>query len=86
MRKIKYKKTIVLLSFGFITLSILSRAQSIACGGWHSLAICNDSTVKGFGENATGQLGDGTMVDKSTPVTVNGLSSIIGVRGTFVSA
>ena len=33
----------------------LITAQSIAAGGWHSLIICNDSTVKAFGENATGK-------------------------------
>lgn len=76
--KISFTKTIILLTF-FLTASYVTNAQRIACGGWHSLAICTDSTVKAFGENATGQLGDGTSTDQSTPVTVNGLSGIVAV-------
>jgi|YNPMSStandDraft_1061717.scaffolds.fasta_scaffold00693_1 alpha-tubulin suppressor-like RCC1 family protein len=54
-------------------------AQTIAAGGWHSVVVCNDSTVKAFGENATGQLGDGTTTDRNVPVSVIGLSGIIAV-------
>lgn len=76
--KTNYKKTILFASLLFCGYHI-TNAQSIACGGWHSLAICNDSTVKGFGENATGELGDGTTTDRNTPVTVTGLSGIKAV-------
>jgi alpha-tubulin suppressor-like RCC1 family protein len=76
--KISFTKTIILSAF-FLTASYTTNAQRIACGGWHSLAICTDSTVKAFGENATGQLGDGTSTDQSTPVTVNGLTGIVAV-------
>lgn len=76
----KFKTTIQL----FLILTAAScftnvKAQRIAAGGWHSLAICTDSTVKAFGENATGQLGDGTNTDKSSPVSVKNLSGIIAV-------
>ncbi|MFN7910763.1 MAG: hypothetical protein ACK5QC_02995 [Bacteroidota bacterium] len=54
-------------------------SQNIACGGWHSLTICNDSTVKAFGENATGQIGNGNTTDQSIPSTVAGLSGIKAV-------
>lgn len=66
--------TITLLAMGHTTL-----AQQIAAGGWHSLVICNDSTVRAFGENATGQLGDGTNTDSSTPLSVAGLSGVVAV-------
>lgn len=78
--KFNFTKTIF-LSFSLIAVSNFTNAQRVACGGWHSLAICIDSTVKAFGENATGQLGDGTTTDQSTPVTVIGLSGIIAVSG-----
>ncbi|HEY3265839.1 MAG TPA: hypothetical protein VGM37_02845, partial [Armatimonadota bacterium] len=35
--------------------------------------------VSSFGENEHGQIGDGTTVDRLTPVTVNGLTNVIAV-------
>lgn len=68
----------------FLTLNLLLfnstlTAQKIAAGGWHSLVICADSTVKAFGENATGQLGNGTNTDSNIPVAVPGLTGIVAV-------
>ncbi|MCA0430781.1 MAG: T9SS type A sorting domain-containing protein [Bacteroidetes bacterium] len=74
----KNYKTLI-LSTSFIVGVQCINAQSIACGGWHSLGICNDSTVKAFGENATGQIGNGNTTDQSTPTTVTGLSGIKAV-------
>ncbi len=53
--------------------------QRIAAGGWHSLVVCEDSTVKAFGENATGQLGNNSTDDSNVPVTAIGLNGIISV-------
>lgn len=64
----------LLLAFGF-----KSSAQRVAAGGWHSLTVCLDSTVRAFGENASGQLGDGTTTDNSSPLLVSGLTGIIAV-------
>ncbi|MCS7074298.1 MAG: T9SS type A sorting domain-containing protein, partial [Bacteroidia bacterium] len=41
--------------------------------------VCEDSTVKAFGENATGQLGNDQTDDSNVPVNVIGLSKIIAV-------
>ena len=77
-----FKSTFIFCSTLAATLfTYNTKAQSIAAGGWHSLAICNDSTVKAFGENASGQLGDGTTTDRNTPVTVAGLAGIVAVSG-----
>lgn len=76
-----YKKSILLAFFTFIGWSNVTNGQSIAAGGWHSLAVCTDSTVKAFGENASGELGDGTTNDSNIPVSVIGLSGIISVSG-----
>ncbi len=81
MKKINYKILKLATAIGLFGFVANTSAQSLGGGGWHSLGICNDSTVKAFGENATGQIGNGNTVDQTTPVTVAGLSGIIAVSG-----
>ena len=56
----------------------------IAGGLWHTAGLKSDGTVWAWGANASGQLGDGTGIDKLTPVQVGGLSNVIAVAaGSF---
>jgi len=48
----------------------LSNIIAISAGGGHSVALKNDGTVWSWGENEKGQLGDGTHIDRRTPVQV----------------
>jgi hypothetical protein len=48
----------------------------IAAGGLHSLALLSNGTVRAWGWNVVGQLGDGTFTNRSTPVSVSGLSGV----------
>lgn len=45
-------------------------AKDVAAGNYHSLARLDDGTVKAWGSNGSGELGDGTTTDRHTPVTV----------------
>ena len=44
---------------------------SIAAGAGHSLAVRADGTVWAWGQNASGQLGDGTFTSRDTPGVVS---------------
>jgi alpha-tubulin suppressor-like RCC1 family protein len=71
--------TIFLLSV-FLFPSVVS-AQTIAGGNYYSLVLCSDRTVRAWGSNVSGQLGDSTFDDKKIPVLVKGLSGIIAIAG-----
>jgi alpha-tubulin suppressor-like RCC1 family protein len=54
-------------------------------------ALLDDGTVRGWGGNGNGQVGDGTLVTRPAPVLVAALSNIValgggGLGGTAVSA
>jgi alpha-tubulin suppressor-like RCC1 family protein len=48
---------------------------AIAAGGRHSMALLSDGNVMTWGDNAKGQLGDGTTRNSSVPVLITGLGA-----------
>jgi alpha-tubulin suppressor-like RCC1 family protein len=52
---------------------------AISAGQYHSLALKRDGTVWAWGQNSSGKLGDGTTIDRSTPVQVSSLTSVIAI-------
>lgn len=57
----------------------LGKATAIAAGGLFSLAVIKGGTVQGWGDNAFGQLGNGSTATIETPVTISGLSGVTAV-------
>jgi alpha-tubulin suppressor-like RCC1 family protein len=62
----------------------LSGATAIAAGGrsglaGHNLALLPDGTVRAWGHNNEGQLGDGTRTSRTTPVAVSGLTNVVAI-------
>lgn len=50
--------------------------KAISAGGSHALALLQDGTVKAWGNNGAGGLGDGTIIQRDAPVSVSGLSGV----------
>jgi alpha-tubulin suppressor-like RCC1 family protein len=54
-------------------------ATAVTTGQLHSCALTVTGTVRCWGNNRLGQLGDGTTENRVVPVTVPGLSSVISI-------
>lgn len=65
----------------------LTDIVSISAGHYFSTALKSDGTVWAWGENITGQLGDGTTQNRLSPIQVPGLTDIkqvtAGIRHTL---
>ena len=51
----------------------LTDVVAISAGNMHSLALLKDGTVRAWGENKFGQIGDGTTINRNTPTPVPGV-------------
>ena len=52
-----------------LTISNLNEksVKQISAGGWHTAALMNNGTIRGWGDNGSGQLGDGTTTNRLVP-------------------
>jgi len=57
----------------------LSSVVAISAGNNHSLALLKDGTVRAWGENRFGQVGDGSTTNRDRPVPVSGVSHAVSI-------
>ncbi|MBU6154767.1 MAG: hypothetical protein KGP28_10735, partial [Bdellovibrionales bacterium] len=57
----------------------LTNAIAISAGAYHTCALLSDGTARCWGWNLSGQLGDGTNADRTSPVQVSGLTNAIAI-------
>jgi alpha-tubulin suppressor-like RCC1 family protein len=62
-----------------VRVAALSGVTASAAGFMHSLALLEDGSVWAWGENQFGQIGDGTVVNRASPVPVRGVNKAIAV-------
>jgi len=56
---------------------------SVAAGNAHTIALRNDGTVWSWGSNGVGQLGDGSVTERLTPVQVSGLAGVTAIAAGY---
>ena len=61
------------------TVAGISNATAIGAGWGHACAVLDDGSVRCWGVNDSGQLGDGTANNSQTPVVVSNLSGAIAI-------
>ncbi|MEO8367842.1 MAG: BACON domain-containing carbohydrate-binding protein [Candidatus Solibacter sp.] len=59
-----------------VQASGLTGAVAVVSGYYFGVAMKNDGTVSAWGHNNFGELGDGTLLDRTTPVPGGGLSVV----------
>ncbi len=57
----------------------IANARAVSIGVAHTLVLLANGTVRAWGDNQYGQLGNGTTNAAAAPVTVHGLSGVIAV-------
>jgi hypothetical protein len=60
-------------------------SSAVAAGGLFGLALLTNGTVLGWGDNAFGQLGNGTTNTQITPTTVSGLTGVRAISAGSVN-
>ena len=65
-----------LLLLGLALVAFDPQAATIAAGRFHELWVKDDGSLAAWGYNPSGQVGDGSYIDRSFPVPVPGLAGI----------
>src|SRR6266850_809306 len=61
------------------TATGITAAIAVDAGSFHTCVLLQDGALRCWGLNASGQLGDGTILNSFTPVAVSGITTAVAV-------
>jgi alpha-tubulin suppressor-like RCC1 family protein len=61
--------------------AVITACVESGCGSYHNLALLKDGTVRAWGKNNYGQLGNNSTTNSETPVIPQGLGNIVDISG-----
>jgi len=79
IKKLIFLVILLIPSLAFATPTALGSISALASGQAHTCAFISGGTVKCWGNNDNGQLGDGTTVSKKLPVAVSSLTGVASI-------
>src|SRR5437868_6920932 len=71
--------SIALAAAAFAASAPNAATPSVSTGGWHSLALHRDGSVRAWGDDSSGQLGIGRSLISTSPLPVPGLGGVIAI-------
>ena len=74
---------VVLLAVFILTTMSEAASGRVVAGSFHTMLLKTDGTLWAWGDNSSGQLGDGTTVNKSSPTQVGTGTDWAAARGGY---
>ncbi len=68
-----------------VAASGITNAVDVVTGKYHTCALLSDQSIKCWGANSSGQLGNGTIIQSLTPVSVSGISAVTAISSSSSS-
>jgi len=62
-----------------VQVSGITMGVEVGAGVYHAACRLADGTIRGWGDNSDGQLGDGTLTNSATPVVTTGVNDAIAL-------